>query len=96
MNDIGEAINEWSDAVVFYGWLGMQSGDSKYSTYDAKIAEASHVLVCDFDQRICDLSDQNTRVVIKGKFYDVTYIDNPDELDEHLEIYLRFVGGQNG
>ena len=96
VNDIGEGVNTWVDAVSFYGVLGLQAGDSKYTNFSAKIEESSHVLVCEYDQRIYDLADQNTRIIAKGKMYDVLLIDNPDELDEHLEIYLRFVGGQNG
>ena len=32
-------------------------------------------------------------MVIKGKKYDVMLIDNPDEMDEQLEIYLKYTGG---
>ena len=93
-NAIGEAVKQWVDAFSQNGWLGMQSGDSKYSTFNAKIAESSHVFVCDFHPGIYALADQDTRMIIKGVMYDVTYIDNPDEMDEHLEIYLRKIGGQ--
>ena len=95
VNDIGEKLTEWVDAHTFKGVLGLQSGDSKYTNFSAKIEESSHVLVCDFNADIYALADQNTRIIIKNKMYDVLLIDNPDELDEHLEIYLRFVGGQN-
>lgn len=96
VNKIGEKVENWVDAVSFGGVLGLQSGDSKYSNYNAKIEESSHVMVCDFNSDIEALADKNTRLICKGKIYDVLLIDNPDELDEHLEIYLRFVGGQNG
>mgnify|MGYP003503101119 CR=1 FL=1 len=42
------------------------------------------------------LADEDIRMVIKGQMYDVTYIDNPDEMNEHLEIFLKKVGGNNG
>ena len=35
------------------------------------------------------------RMIIKGMVYDVLLIDNPDEMDEQLEIYLRKVGAWN-
>lgn len=95
-NAIGEREQTWVDSVTFFGVIGLQSGDSKYSNYNAKIQESSHVMVCDFEPDIYALADVNTRIVCKGKTYDVLLIDNPDELDEHLEIYLRLVGGQNG
>ena len=96
VNDIGEAMNTWNDHTSFKGVLGLQSGDSKYSSFNAKIEESTHVLVCDYDENIYSLADQDTRIIIKNKMYDVLLIDNPDELNEHLEIYLRFIGGQNG
>ena len=35
-------------------------------------------------------------MIIKGFVYDVTLIDNPDEMDEQLEIYLKRVGAWDG
>jgi len=35
-------------------------------------------------------------MVIKGFVYDVLLIDNPDERNEQLEIYLKRVGAWNG
>lgn len=96
VNKIGEKVENWVDAVSFGGVLGLQSGDSKYSNYNAKIEESSHVMVCDFNSDIEALAKENTRIICKGEIYDVLLIDNPDELDEQLEIYLRYVGGQNG
>ena len=94
-NAIGEAENTWNDTFHTVGWLGLQTGENK-RTFSAKIEESSHVFLCDFNADIYALADQNTRMVIKGCVYDVTFIDNPDELDEQLEIFLRKVGGQNG
>ncbi len=94
-NAIGEKETVWQNTHSFMGILSMQSSDSKYSTFNAKIEESSHVIVCDFDNEIFALKDKNTRIVANGRMYDVLYIDNPDELNIHLEIYLRYVGGQN-
>ena len=95
-NKIGEAVNVWTDAASVSGVLSLQSGDSKYSTFNAKIEESTHIFICDFDSSVFSLSDSNVRCIINGKMYDVLLIDNPDLLDIQLEIYLRLVGGQNG
>ena len=95
-NAIGEAVVVWTDAFSQEGWLGHQSGDSKRSIYNAKIEESTHVFLCDFNAGIYALADQDTRMIIKGNMYDVQLIDNPDEMDEQLEIYLRKVGVANG
>ena len=95
-NAIGEAVIVWADKVTIKGWLGLQSGDSKYTYFNAKIEESTHVFLCDYDTDIYTLADKDTRMIIKGNMYDVLLIDNPDEMDEQLEIYLRKIGGQNG
>lgn len=94
-NTIGEAVNEWSEFAVLSGVLGLQSGDSK-RTYSTKLEESTHVFICDYNEAVYGLADQDVRCIIKGKMYDVLLIDNPDEMDYHLEIYLKLVGGQNG
>lgn len=97
LNKIGSRETEWVDSItIFGGVLGLQSGDSKYKNFNAKIEESTHVYICDFDPEVYALADDNVRCIIKGKTYDVLLIDNPDELDIQLEIYLRLVGGQNG
>jgi glutamine cyclotransferase len=94
-NSIGEAIVKWQDAIILNGWLGLQSGGNSRSTFNAKIEESSHIFLCDYNAEAYALADQDTRMIIKGNMYDVLLIDNPDELDEQLEIYLDKVGGQN-
>lgn len=95
-NEIGEAVKTWQDAFSQVGWLGLQSGDSKYTTFNAKLEESTHVFLCDYNPGIYALADRDTRMVIKGFVYDVLLIDNPDEMNEQLEIYLRKVGAWNG
>ena len=50
----------------------------------------------DLDAPVVDVTSENARMVIQGLVYDILLIDNPMNMNEHLEIYLRFVGGQNG
>ncbi len=94
-NAMGEAEITWSDRFNVVGWLGLQSGDSKRTTFLAKLEESTHVFLCDYHEGVYALADQDTRLVCKGNMYDVLLIDNPDELNEQLEIYLRKVGGQS-
>lgn len=95
-NEIGEAYVTWVDKISSLGWLGLQNGDSKRSVYNAKIEESTHVFLCDFNAEIYALADKDTRMVLKGNMYDVLLIDNPDEMDEQLEIYLKKVGASHG
>lgn len=95
-NHIGEAVKVWNDAFLPVGWLGLQSGDSKYSANNAKLEESTHVFLCDYHSGIYALAGKDCRMLIKGMVYDVLLIDNPDEMDEQLEIYLRKVGAWDG
>lgn len=95
-NSIGEPEITWVSAFSQKGWLGLQAGDSKRINFNAKIEESTHVFLCDFNSGIYALADQDTRMLLKNNVYDVLLIDNPDEMDEQLEIYLRKIGGQNG
>ena len=92
-NDIGEKVPTWETVQQITGFLDLQNGDSKYTSYDAKIQESTHVFICDY----VDLSaydEETCRMKISGRIYDVMLIDDPMELHKHLEIYLKYTGGQ--
>lgn len=95
-NAIGETVKEWETAFEQIGWLGMQNGDSKHGNYNAKVEESTHVFLCDYHAGIYALAAEDTRMIFKGFIYDVTHIDNPDEMNEQLEIFLRRVGAWDG
>lgn len=91
-NAIGEQAESWETVQTITGWLDLQNGDSKYQTYNAKMQESTHVFVSDYVP--LDVKAENSRILIKGKVYDIMLIDNPMEMDLQLEIYLKFTGGQ--
>lgn len=93
-NEIGEAVKSWADVQLITGWLDLQSGDSKYNTYNAKLQESTHVFVADYVELDSRITAENSRMVIGGKVYDVLLIDDPMELHKQLEISLKFTGGQ--
>ena len=95
-NAVGVGVPRYEDSFRTVGWLGLQSGEHKRSSFYAKIEESSHVFLCDYHAGIYALASEDTRMIIKGFLYDVLLIDNPDEMDEQLEIYLRRVGAWNG
>lgn len=95
-NAIGEAIKTWEDKIELCGWLGLQAGTSNYSAFNAKVEESTHVFLCDYSEAAYKLSSSDARMIIKGFVYDVLLIDNPDEMNEQLEIYLKRVGAWNG
>ena len=118
-NSIGACEYDWLDCTSLFGWLDLSTGDSKRTTFNAKIQESTHIFLCDFtslknlstkwvwnpfsfitgiinqdEEKTVDVTSDNARMMIQGAVYEILLIDNPMNMNEHLEIYLRFIGGQ--
>lgn len=96
VNDIGERV---APEILYYtltGYLDFSNGDSKYTSFNAKIQESTHVFVCDFvalpllNNKKVKATD--LKAYINGNVYDVLILDNPMELNKQLEIYLKYTG----
>ena len=93
-NALGETIPVWADVQTIKGWLDLASGDSRYTTYYAKVQESTHIFLADYVPLDHSIKAESSRAVINGKAYDIMLIDNPMELNEQLEIYLKYTGGR--
>ena len=95
-NKIGESVKSWTTVQTLTGWLDLQSGDSKYTNFNAKLQESTHIFVGDYVKLDSRIKAENSRMVINGKRYDILLIDNPMELEDgsQLEISLKYTGGQ--
>ncbi|MGN0621353.1 MAG: head-tail adaptor protein [Porcipelethomonas sp.] len=93
-NEIGEAVRQWETVQTLKGWLDLSGGDSKYSSYNAKIQESTHVFISDYVPPDSRITAEKSRMLINGRVYDIMLIDNPMELCQQLEVYLKFTGGQ--
>ena len=95
-NEIGEQVKTWTDVQTIKGWLDLQNGDSKYTTYNAKIQESTHIFIADYVPLNESIQAENSRMTINGKRYDILLIDNPMEMGSgsQLEFYLKYTGGQ--
>lgn len=93
-NEIGGTSKTWTEVQAIKGWLDLSSGDSRYSTFNAKIQESTHVFVADYVNLDSRISAENSRLVVNGSTYDVLLIDDPMEMHKQLEIFLKYTGGQ--
>ena len=95
-NAIGESVSTWADVQTLRGWLDLSSGSTNYTTYLAKIQDSTHIFICDYVTLDNRISAETARMKINGKIYDITFIDNPMEMQggSQLEIYLKYTGGQ--
>lgn len=99
-NSIGEAVESWSDVGMVWGWLDYASGQNDVQKFNAKVQDTTHYFLCDFDKwqvatgkAEIPVTSENSRLVINNDVYNVLMIDNPMNLNQHLEIFLKFVGG---
>ena len=45
------------------------------------------------ERKIVDVTSENARMIIQGTVYEIKLIDDPMGMHQHLEIYLKYVGG---
>lgn len=89
-NKIGEPVESWKETKTIRGWLDYSNGANDLSKYNAKVQDTSHIFICDPTDNI---SAENCRMIIKDNIYSILHIDNPMEMNKHLEIYLKYIGG---
>lgn len=89
-NEIGESVESYEDYQTLKGFIDFMSGSADTVNYNAKLEETTHVFICDYVP--ISLQESECRMMIKSKPYEVTFIDNPMELNQHLEIFLKYVG----
>lgn len=94
LNEIGGTSKTWTTVQSIKGWLDLSGGDSKYTTYNAKVQESTHIFVADYVSLDARIKAENSRLVVGGKVFDILLIDDPMELHEQWEIYLKYTGGQ--
>ena len=86
-NSLGELVYSFEKVAEIDGFLDLISGD-RSNLQNAEIEQSSHLFVTfDFEKELT-INDQ---LVYNGKFYEITFVDNPMELNDHLEVYLKAV-----
>ena len=90
-NAFGEKVETWSDVQLLKGFLDFTGGDGSYkSNFKGSVEETSHIFICDYDKITSGAVPTQCRMVIDNKVYDVLMIDNPMNLNKHLEIMLKY------
>ena len=89
-NEIGEEETTWVDYKTIHGFLDFMSESTGRANFNSKIVESTHVFVCDYIK--IDKSVTELMAYHNNKQYEITYIDNPMELNYHLEIFLNYIG----
>lgn len=93
-NKLGENVQVWNTVQQIKGFLDLSADNSKYTSYNAKLQESTHIFIADFVPLASGVTNENARLMIGGKVYDLLHIDDPMELHQQLEFYLKYTGGQ--
>lgn len=73
------------------------TGNDTNRTLMKRVEESDYVFLCDYFKPCAygeKLTTENSRLLIDGELYEVILYDDVMNMHEHMEIYLRFLGGQ--
>lgn len=88
----------WQDAFdkPLKGTLDLTDADT-YKSMRNRVEDSDYVFICDYFDPCVDgekLTTENSRILIDGEVYEVRLYDDVMRLHEHMEIYLKYLGGQ--
>ena len=89
-NSIGEKIDTWGEYKTIHGYLDFMSETTGRTSFNSKIIESTHVFVCDYEE--IDKSIRDLKAFHNNDEFDITFIDDPQELHYQLEISLKYIG----
>ena len=90
-NAFGEIETTYKDLTTIKGFLDYVGGDGSYkNNFKGELEETTHIFICDYENVASKATPTQSRMIIDDKIYDILYIDNPMNLNEHLEIMLKY------
>ncbi len=86
----------WKDAFSLKGVLDLLDGGTN-SKMGKRIEDSDYIFLCDYflpEYNGEKLTTENSRFLIDREIYEVELFDDVMRMHEHLEIYLKYLGGQ--
>ncbi len=86
----------WKEVFPISGALDLLDGGVNLKM-KSRIEDADYIFICGYFAPAYngeELTAANSRILIDGEVYEVKLFDDPMRLHEHLEIYLKYLGGQ--
>lgn len=90
-DELGGITQEYQDVYTGEGYLDLLSGTNQNQIQNATIEQSTHVLICDYFENYQSKIKDKMYVVLGGRRYLITYVDDPVQAHDHLEIYLKYV-----
>ena len=90
---IGGLVETWSNLKQIEGYLDLTMGTDLSTQQNAFTEQSTHLAVIpEYDP---DINDDMRLVDDKGRWYSITYVDDPVGVNHHLELYLNSGGDVN-
>jgi SPP1 family predicted phage head-tail adaptor len=89
-NGIGGYIETWATYLADYDGIIDQLSGNEILSADKISPNSTHILI----GVVADIKEDD-RVLYNGKIYNVKNVDNPMNMDRHLEILLEYKGVQD-
>lgn len=87
---IGGLDESWGDYKAFDGYIDLMTGTDLNTQQNAYTEQSTHLAV--ISDYTPDVSDDMRVVDEAGRWYSITYVDDPVGVHHHLELYLTYGG----
>lgn len=87
---------EWKDVFTKEGVLDLLDVKTNLKMMQ-RIEDSDYIFLCDYFQAEYEgkkLTAENSRLLIDGEVYEVKLFDDVMHRHEHMEVYLKYMGGQ--
>ena len=87
---------QWKDAYTREGVLDLLDAGTNFKMMK-RVEDSDHIFLCDYflpEYEGKRLTAENSRFLIDGEIYEMKLFDDVMHRHEHLEIYLKYLGGQ--
>lgn len=87
---------EWKDAFTKDGVLDLLDAGINLKMMK-RIEDSDYIFLCDYffpEYEGKKFTAENCRFLIDGEVYEVKLFDDVMRMHEHLEVYLKYMGGQ--
>lgn len=98
-DEYGVEKRVWKNAFEkpIMGFLDVVNEGTNTKSLMKRVEESDYIFLCDYFRPVADrqkLSAENSRLIINGEIYEVKLYDDPMILNRHMEIHLKYLGGQ--
>lgn len=91
---IGGYFEDWTPYKTVQGYIDLLTGTDRNTAQNAIFEQSTHILI--IPKYTEGITDKMRVVDQSGRYYAITYADNPVGMNHHNEVYLTFGGVIDG